>query len=208
MKIEGGQWMVILAGSQKDYPSTENDDYLEFARSLPDPVLYESIKDANPLSPIYGYRRTANRMRHFEHLKRFPERFVILGDAVCTFNPIYGQGMTIAALEAKTLDMSLQKWSRQKKGFGRHFQRKIAHLLISPWLLAAIADTPALEHPNLFLRLPQWYMDRVITLLAYDTFVLRTFVEVLHMLRSPLALLHPTILAKVLTHKGHYQKGI
>jgi 2-polyprenyl-6-methoxyphenol hydroxylase-like FAD-dependent oxidoreductase len=78
-----------------------------FAKSLPYPILYESIKEAIPCGKIYGYRRTANRIRHFERLKRFPERFLIIGDAVCCFNPIYAQGMTIAALEVETLDVYL-----------------------------------------------------------------------------------------------------
>ncbi|GCE12508.1 NAD(P)/FAD-dependent oxidoreductase [Tengunoibacter tsumagoiensis] len=201
MTIEGGKWMVILAGTQKDYPPTHNDaDFLEFARSLPDPIIYDSIKNATPISSIHGYRRTANRIRHFERLKHFPDRFLVLGDAVCSFNPIYGQGMTVAALEAQVLDKSLKKDQQQKKGFSKHFQRKLARLLISPWLLAAVADAPSMEHPQPILRIPQWYMDRVIMLLPHDAYAFLTFSEVLHMLRSPVALLHPAILTKVLTN--------
>ncbi|GCE23263.1 hypothetical protein KDK_70630 [Dictyobacter kobayashii] len=202
MDVEGGKWLVILAGSQKDYPPTQDTEYLEFAHSLPDQVLYESIKNARPISPIYGYRRTANRMRHFERLKRQPENFIVIGDGVCSFNPIYGQGMTVAALEAQALDTSLPSWQRKRKGFAHQFQRKIARLLVSPWLLATVADVPASEKQGVIAKLSQWYLDRLIMLLPRDPYALRAFLKVLHMVKTPLALAHPRIIAKILLQKG------
>src|SRR5581483_1559711 len=70
--IEEGNWMVVLAGTGKDYPPTDEEKFLEFARSLPDPLFYEALCSARPLSPIYGYRRTENRRRHFERMERHP----------------------------------------------------------------------------------------------------------------------------------------
>jgi hypothetical protein len=89
LPIEGDRWIVTLGGIGRDYPPTDEAGFLEFARSLPSPLLYESIRDAEPLSPIYASRHTDNQWRHFESLSRFPERFAVVGDAACAFNPVY-----------------------------------------------------------------------------------------------------------------------
>lgn len=190
MTVEGNRWMVVLAGSNKDYPPTKEDEFLSFARSLPDATLYETIKEATPISPIYGYRRAANRIRHFEQVKRYPEQFLVLGDAACCFNPIYGQGMTVAALEALALDACLRKY-RKQKGFARYFQGKVAHVIATPWQLATASDLPV-------KNMSRWYLEGLIALLPTDQAMWQTFLEVIHMLRTPLALAHPTIFAKVL----------
>jgi 2-polyprenyl-6-methoxyphenol hydroxylase-like FAD-dependent oxidoreductase len=84
----------------KDYPPTDESEFLEFTRSLRHPILYDLVKNARPLSPVYAYRRTENCWRHYEKLSKLPPGVVAVGDAVCTFNPVYGQGMTTGALGA------------------------------------------------------------------------------------------------------------
>ena len=86
--VDGDRWHVTLAGIARDYPPTEDEGFLEFARSLRTPILYDTIRDARPLTSISAYRRTENQHRHFDRLPRWPERFVVIGDAVCCFNPI------------------------------------------------------------------------------------------------------------------------
>ncbi|VEP12421.1 2-polyprenyl-6-methoxyphenol hydroxylase-like oxidoreductase (fragment) [Hyella patelloides LEGE 07179] len=77
--VENQNWIVTLAGIGKDYPPTDEDGFLEFARSLRSSEIYETIKNARPKSPIYGYRRTENRLLHYEKLRRFPENFLVMG---------------------------------------------------------------------------------------------------------------------------------
>jgi flavin-dependent dehydrogenase len=101
--IEGGRWLVGLIGGGKDYPPTDEAGFLEFARSLPDPRFAAAYEAAEPLSYIVGTKATENRIRHYEELKRRPEGFLVTGDAVCAFNPVYGQGMSAAAIGAETL---------------------------------------------------------------------------------------------------------
>jgi 2-polyprenyl-6-methoxyphenol hydroxylase-like FAD-dependent oxidoreductase len=107
--IDGHQWVVTLAGAARDHPPTDEEGFRTFARSLPSPELYQAIQQAEPISPIRGDRRTENRLRHYDRPGRWPAGFLVLGDAVCSLNPVYAQGMTVAALGALVLDRSLRR---------------------------------------------------------------------------------------------------
>jgi len=98
--VDHDQWHVTLAGVGRDYPPTDEAGFLEFARSIRSTILFDAIRDAQPTSTISAYRRTENQLRHFDDLPSWPTGFVVLGDAACCFNPVYGQGMTVAAIEA------------------------------------------------------------------------------------------------------------
>jgi 2-polyprenyl-6-methoxyphenol hydroxylase-like FAD-dependent oxidoreductase len=203
--LEGDRWVVTLAGAARDYPPIDEAGFLEFARTLASPLLYEAIKDAEPLSPIYGYQRTENRLCHYERLTRWPEGFVVLGDAVCAFNPVYGQGMTAAAQAALLLEHCLRAQRQRNaevRGMARHFQRQLARINTVPWLLATGEDFryPATEggQPNRITRLMHRYIDRVMLCAVEHPDVFTAFLEVAHLLKPPAVLLRPDILARVL----------
>ncbi|MBV9126363.1 MAG: hypothetical protein JO112_23690, partial [Planctomycetes bacterium] len=204
--VEGGRWMVTLSGRGGDYPPTDEAGFLDFARSLPSSMLYEAIRQAEPLSPIAGYRATENRLRHFERLARWPEGFVVLGDAACAFNPVYGQGMTTAALGAVTLDQCLRSQpagpARVHDGLARRFQRQLAAVNVTPWLLATGEDhrypTTVGGRPSRLTRLQQHYVDQVIRLSTRDPQTRLTFLKVLHLIQSPRALFGPRVLLGLL----------
>ena len=215
--LEGDRWMVTLLGAARDYPPTDEADFLAFARSLASPLLYEAITAAQPLSPIYGYQRTENYLHHYERLGSWPENFVVLGDAVCAFNPIYGQGMTVAALSALTLDQELRAYRRRgahgdRRGLARQVQRQLAKRNATPWLLATGEDFryPATEggHPDRLTRLTHWYMDRVLLLCAEKVDVYSSFASVLHMLKPPSTLFRPSILFQVLTYRSLERRAL
>src|SRR5262249_33127010 len=112
-----------------------------FARTLAFPQIGEVIPQAEPTSAISSWRRTLNQWRHFERLPTWPERFVTTADAVCSFNPVYGQGMTVAALEALDLRAELAAdGGRAADGFGRRFQQRIAERIVQPWEAAIRSD--------------------------------------------------------------------
>jgi 2-polyprenyl-6-methoxyphenol hydroxylase-like FAD-dependent oxidoreductase len=202
-QVEGGHWLAILAGTNRDYPPTDEAGFLDFARSLPTPVLYEAIKDAEPVSPVYGYRRTENRWLHYEKLARLPERLVITADAFCGFNPIYGQGMTVAALDAQALDALLrERGTAQLDGFGRESHRRLAKAVENAWLMSTGEDLryPATEgqRPGWPTRLIQRYLDRLIRTLPRDEAAALAFMQAMNLTVAPAELLRPRIVWRVL----------
>jgi len=205
--IEGNRWLVTLGGGDRDYPPTDEAGFLEFARTLPTSTIYHAIKDAEAITPIYSYRGTENRWRHYEILSRYPENLAVIGHAVCAFNPVYGQGMTVAALDAQMLDECLQKQRERYpegdlKGFGRQFQEKLAKLHTIPWTFAISQDSRYRGSTgaklNLATRLTIDYMDLVLKVLVSDAKVCQAFLEVLHMIESPAVLFHPSIAVKAI----------
>jgi len=204
LPVEGNRWHVALAGVNKDYPPTQEDAFLAFAESLPDSTLYNAIKDAEPLSPIYGYRRTENRWRHFERMQRQPEGFVALGDAVCAFNPIYGQGMSVAAIGAVSLKKILQRYPYARTGFARTFHKELARVCALPWQLAAASDTriaaPVGEKISFASRVLYRYLDSIIALVPADREIHMAFLQLMHLLRPVSVLFQPTIVLKVMVY--------
>jgi 2-polyprenyl-6-methoxyphenol hydroxylase-like FAD-dependent oxidoreductase len=205
--IEGGHWIVVMAGTGKDYPPTDEEGFLEFARSLLDLALYDALQGAHPISTIYGYRRTENRLRHFERLARLPAGFVALGDAVCAFNPIYGQGMTVATLGALSLDESLTRYRRRDMAtLTRYFQKKLAKVNALPWQLAAAADERVVaaqgRKKGWMTRLIYRYFDDINALLPSSPGLSEIYLETLHMIRPPRTLFHPVLALSVLRYEA------
>jgi 2-polyprenyl-6-methoxyphenol hydroxylase-like FAD-dependent oxidoreductase len=205
LPLEGNRWMVTLSGVGGDYPPTDEAGFMDFARSLRTPMLYEAIKHAEPISAISGYRDTENRRRHYEKLSRQPDNFLVTGDAASAFNPIYAQGMTTAALGAEVLEECLREQDAAngaRGGLSKRFQKKLAKVNAASWLLATGEDfrVRGVEggKATFATRLTHRYMDRVLALSLHDTEVRQTFLEVFHMLKAPTALFGPGIVAKVL----------
>jgi 2-polyprenyl-6-methoxyphenol hydroxylase-like FAD-dependent oxidoreductase len=202
MQVENDQWVLTLVGMNKDYPPIDEAGFLEFARSLLSPELYDAIKDTEPTSDISGYQRTANQLRHYEKLERWPDCFVALGDAVSAFNPLYGQGMTTGAMGAAALGECLRDWNeRNLDGLAHVFQKRLAKVIEIPWLMATGEDLryPGTEgdRPTAMDRLVQKYINRVIHLIPGNPDVFNTFVQVSNLLAPPTALFRPGIVAKV-----------
>jgi 2-polyprenyl-6-methoxyphenol hydroxylase-like FAD-dependent oxidoreductase len=167
-------------------------------------MFYDMIKDAEPLTPIYAYRATENRLRHYERLERQLESFVVLGDGVCAFNPVYGQGMTAAALGAATLDVILrqQRYRRDLIGLAGRFQKSLAKVNQAAWLLASGEDYryrgtvgPEPDRMTLFMHS---YMDHVMKLSLTSVEVRRRFLEIQQMTRLPSSIFAPNVALKVM----------
>ena len=138
-RIENNELIATLGGYSKDFPPLNNRGFQEFARTLARSDFERTIADAVPTSPIYAHRATANRLRNYEKVK-LPAGFIALGDAVCALCPVYGQGMTVSALGAKTLQAWLDKSSRGKLNNNR-FQKQLAKSNSFHWMLATSQDS-------------------------------------------------------------------
>jgi len=198
--LENGRWICTLYGLGGDYPPTDEEGFLSFARSLRTPLMYDAIKDLKPVTEITGNRTSQNRRRHYERLSRQPHNFLVTGDAACAFNPVYGQGLTTAALGAEALEKCLREGC--DGDLSGRFQKRLAKVNAGPWLLATGEDfrVRGVEggKPGLSTRLTHRYMDRVLALSMRDVEVRRTFLEVFAMMKPPTALFGPGIVAKVL----------
>jgi 2-polyprenyl-6-methoxyphenol hydroxylase-like FAD-dependent oxidoreductase len=188
--IDGQRWLVTLTGRFGDHPPTDEAGFLEFARSLPAPDIYQVIKNAEPLSEIVAYKYPASQRRHYEKLTRFPQGLLVLGDAVCSFNPIYGQGITVCALEA----MALAEWLRTAERDELAFFQGIAKVIDTPWALASGADMVRTTKPSLAKR----YLTRVQQVAQRDAVVKLAFIQVTQLLKPPTTLFHPRIVTRVL----------
>lgn len=197
--IEHDRWMLTLGGLGAEVPPTDEAGFLEFIRTLRTPVLHQVLRDAKPDSPIHGFRRTSNHRRHYETMPRWPANLLVVGDAACAFNPVYGQGMSVAALAAVALDEHLRAHPRV---FGRTAQAAVAACAAGAWTIATEADlrfTAAPEsRPGPAARLAQWYRGRVSRVADRDQYVLRVLTDVLHLVRPPSALVRPGVAVRVL----------
>jgi 2-polyprenyl-6-methoxyphenol hydroxylase-like FAD-dependent oxidoreductase len=199
--VEDGRWMVSLFGGDGDYPPTDDAGFLAYARSLRSPALYEALLAAEPLTPVVSHRATENRLHHYDRLDSFPDGLVAVGDAVCAFNPVYGQGMSAAALGAEVLDQWLREQAHQCRGGSRAFQRWLARATNPAWQLATGADYRYLAvagppHGRL-ARMTARYFDAVIRAATRRPWVRRRLADVLQLLRPPAALFMPAVFCRV-----------
>jgi 2-polyprenyl-6-methoxyphenol hydroxylase-like FAD-dependent oxidoreductase len=206
-RVEGNRWLVTLVGGGRDYPPSDEAGFLEFARSLPVPIVYDAISSAEPLTPIKTHRGTENRVRRFEDAKQLPENFLLLGDAVCAFNPVYGQGMTIASLGALTLQKCLREQERlhphgSLMGLSSRFQKRLSRVIKTSWMLATSEDYRFRETdgagPNVRIKFMHRYMENVLQLATTSVAVRRVLLRVFNILAPPATLFQPRVLFRVL----------
>ncbi|WP_166172824.1 FAD-dependent oxidoreductase [Rubrobacter tropicus] len=197
-RVEGDLWTAVLIGTGGDYPPTDPEGFASFASSLHSPVIHDAIRSAEPASPVYGYRRTANRLRHYEKVD-LPENLLIAGDAACVLNPSYGQGMTAAALSAAALRECLNKGT---SNLSRRFQRRQRRAVAPCWTATTNSDaqwaTKGVEDLNPARRVLYRISEEVMNLAVEREDVARTLLGVKNVIQPPAALLRPGILVPAL----------
>jgi 2-polyprenyl-6-methoxyphenol hydroxylase-like FAD-dependent oxidoreductase len=202
--VEGNRWMVTTGGWLGECPGTSEGEFLDFLKSLPDPAIYEVIRDAVPLSEVSIYRMPGGMRRHYEELANWPGRFFAIGDAMCSLNPIYGQGMTVSALEVEELGRGLDaliKGGATADGT-RALQRRIATHVDVPWGMAEAEDLrfPEVEGERGWkVRLQQRYGAMVAEASSVDEVVCKRLLEVINLVEPPTRLMAPMFQARVLT---------
>jgi 2-polyprenyl-6-methoxyphenol hydroxylase-like FAD-dependent oxidoreductase len=196
----GGRWIVTLAGLHGERPPSDDAGFLAFARSLPSPEIAELVESSTPLGAIVTHRLHSNQRRHVERLRRVPGGLVLLGDAVCSFNPTYGQGMTTATLQAEALGKALDRSPGLDARFVKAFYRRAATAITPAWQLTTGADfalpaTQGKKAPGTDLL--NRYMPHVFKAAQVDDAVCLRLIEVTTLLKPPPVLLTPAMLARV-----------
>ena len=203
LPMENERWIVTAGGWSGDYPPADEKGFLEFIRSLPAPDVYDIIRNAEPISDIFTHRFPSNVRHHYERLSRFPEGYLVIGDAFASFNPIYGQGMTSAVMQAQALDELLCK-RRSLFGLWRPFFKRVARVVNIPWQLAAGEDfrfpETEGEKPRL-TDLINGYVAKVHLTTHHDPVVYAQFLKVMNLMARPVSLIHPRIAWRVLRHR-------
>jgi 2-polyprenyl-6-methoxyphenol hydroxylase-like FAD-dependent oxidoreductase len=201
LPVEGDRWMVTLAGVHGDVPGTTEDQLLGFARSLLSPSVAQLLERAGPLSSVATYRFPSSQRRHYEKVRRLLPGFVTLGDAACSFNPIYGQGMACSALQADALGDTVREVGVLSEQLPRRYHRRAARIIDAPWAIAVGAD---FLHPRTVGPKARGtdqingYVLRVVKASHTSVQIARSFNLVLNLVEPTRTLARPSVLARVL----------
>ncbi len=197
-RIEGDRWIVTLFGLLADHPPTDPEGFVDFADSLTFPDVGRALRAGEPLDGPIAFRFPASVRRRYERLRRFPEGLLPIGDAVCSLNPIYGQGMTVAALHALALRDHV---GPDGSSDARQWLRSTARIVDVPWDMVVGGDLaiPGVEGPRTAkVRLLGAYVARLHAAAALDPGLAVAFARVMAMVDPPEALLRPSTAARVL----------
>ncbi len=198
---EGGRWVCTLTGMQEHAPPVAPDAFERFAKTLNAPDIHEIVARSEPLTATTRMRISPSTRRRYERLARLPAGFLVVGDALCNFNPTYGQGMTVAALEAIALRDALRAG---RAGLARRYFAAAARVIDGPWRMSTNADLrfPWVEgRRTLAARLFNRYLARLSRAATLDAVVAYTFLRAINMIAPPSSLVAPGILVRVLRHR-------
>ncbi|MBN3760588.1 monooxygenase [Burkholderia sp. Ac-20365] len=194
---EGDSWIVSAGGFLNDDAPDNDEGFLAYLATLPTMEIHDVVASAQPLGDYRRYRYTCSVRRQYEQLARFPGNYLVFGDAVCSFNPVYGQGMTVAAEEALTLQQCLRAGTDE---LARRFFKAAAKIVDIPWDIAVGND---LRHPQVKgarppkLRFINWYIGKLYVAATRDSMLATEFLKVVNLIRPPSSLLSPAIVRRV-----------
>lgn len=201
-RLPGGDGRIELSltGMLGDHPPVDQDGFLEYTRSLPVNTIYDAVRRGEPIDDPVQFKFPASVRRKYEKLDRFPQRLLVAADAVCSFNPLYAQGMTVAALGALTLRRHLSRGTVPEP---LEFFRDIARDVDMPWQFSATADLgyAGVEGTRtLRTRVVNAYLPRLQAAAAHDAALSTAFIRTAGLVDPPARLLRPGTVARVLWH--------
>jgi 2-polyprenyl-6-methoxyphenol hydroxylase-like FAD-dependent oxidoreductase len=205
LPVEGHRWIMTVAGMGEERPPGEWEALLAYLRQLATPTIHNAVKKARPAGKLMRFGLSESVWRHFERLQGFPDGLIPVGDAICRFNPVYGQGMTVAAQEAALLHRLLAARAAERDplaGLGQQFLAEARSLIETPWTMAAIPD---LAFPGTRGERPadleeSWHFAAALfRLAARDAAVQRLAVEVWHMLKPRSVYQDPDFMRRIQT---------
>jgi 2-polyprenyl-6-methoxyphenol hydroxylase-like FAD-dependent oxidoreductase len=202
LPLEGNRWMVTIGGRHGDVPPGDGEGFLAYAKALRTPTIYNAIRHAKRLDGVARYGFPESVRRHFERLDNFPRGLLPIGDAICCFNPVYGQGMSVAALEACLLKRLLEN-SREGGDLiavlASTFFKEMQALIETPWSVAtldfAFPETRGQRPADFEMTLK--FGIALIRLAAEDPAVHKLTLEVQHLLKPRSVYRDPDLMRRV-----------
>ncbi len=198
--VEDNKWVLTVGGWHGDHAATDEKGFMEFVKQLPHPNFYEVASHAEPLTEVIPYKFPLSLRRHYEKLTRFPMGFLVLGDAITSFNPTYGQGMSSAALQAETLDKILAQ-NPDSEALAQNYFKAVNPIVDMIWQLATGEDFRFSETTGkrpLGINLINKYVAKVHKASLSDEVVCKAFLYVMGLLKPPTSLFHPRIFWRVM----------
>lgn len=195
---EGERWMLTVAAYLGEQIPQDYVGLLAYVRSMSNQALYEVVANAEPIGDPVPHKIPSNLRRRYERLNRFPEGYLVLGDALCSFNPIYGQGMSVAALGAAALDSCLAQGEAR---LAQRFFKQASKIIDAPWGTAVATDLrfPQVEGVRSpMIRFTNWYMKKLHHAARHDPVVSVAFLKVVNLVAPPPSVLRPGIVWRVL----------
>lgn len=196
-RCERDTWLVCAATLGAVRPPTTRAELLEFGEGIAPAYALAAARAAEPLAGVSVHQYPSNRWRRYDRMAKFPAGFLVVGDAFCSFNPVYGQGMTVAAIEAMILRDCLRDRDSDLAG---NFYRAAAKPVRLAWQTAVGSDLALPEvagRPSLSMRVTNAYTDRVLAAAEVDPAVTQEFLRVVGMVAPPATLLRPSFMARV-----------
>ncbi|OBJ32592.1 hypothetical protein A5620_24805 [Mycobacterium colombiense] len=194
---ENNDWVLTLTAIAGNEPPTEYAKILEFLGQLAPADVLAAVRAAEPVGQLSRYRVPSNRWRRYDKMRRLPDGLIVVGDAICSFNPVYGQGMTMAALDAVVLRDCLRDEHRH---LPRRFYHDSAKNIAVAWRTAVGADLalPQVAGPRpVSVRFTNAFLERVMIAAQTDPVVAEQFLRVVGMIDSPASLLRPAMMLRI-----------
>jgi 2-polyprenyl-6-methoxyphenol hydroxylase-like FAD-dependent oxidoreductase len=197
---ENDRWTVTLIGCFGQEAPDDLEGFIEFARTLPAPYIYDVVRRAEPIGDAARTKFPASVRRRYENLSRFPAGYLVIGDALCSFNPMYGQGMSVAALEALELEKCL---AENPPDLAREFFARASKTIDIPWGVAAGADLrfpEAQGRRTARVKFANWYISKLHKAGHTDPQCTLAFHRVGNLMAAPQTIMRPGIAVRVLRH--------
>lgn len=204
---EGNRWMLTVAAYMGEQIPQDHVGLLALVRSMATPALYDVVVNAEPISDPVPHKIPSNLRRRYERLNRFPAGYLVLGDALCSFNPIYGQGMSVAAMEAAALDGCLAQGTTR---LAQRFFKQAGKIIDIPWGTAVSNDLrfPEVEGPRSpMTRFINWYLGKLHHAAHRDPVVSVAFLKVVNLVAPPPSVMQPGIAWRVMRENARPGKG-
>jgi 2-polyprenyl-6-methoxyphenol hydroxylase-like FAD-dependent oxidoreductase len=192
--------ILSLTGILGDKPPTDPDGFLDYVKSLPVSEVYDAVRDAEPMTDAVSFGFPASVRHHYESMTRFPDRLFVLGDALCSFNPVYGQGMMVATIEVMALRQHLSAGSPPDSA---KLREDLAAIVDAPWAISTNGDLdfPGIEGertPEVLMG--NEFVGKLTIAATKDPVLTDAFLHVAGLKRGPESLMEPDIIERVEKH--------